>query len=108
MSHLRTKLHEEITLRGLAESTRESYVCAVAELASFRHQSPDRISEATIREFLLGLHRKGLAPQTINVKIAGLRFFFRHVLSRPIDEVAKLAIQNRRKKRTDTRQLKLL
>lgn len=89
MSHLRTKLHEEITLHGLADSTRESYVCSVAELAGFCRRSPDRLSDEAIRDYLLSLHARGLAPQTIHVKIAGLRFFYRHVLGRPIDELAR-------------------
>jgi len=90
MSHLRTKLNEEITLRGLAANTRESYVCAVAELARFCGLSPDKINDEAMRKYLLSLHAKGLAPQTINLKIAGLRFFYRHILNRSIDEVAKV------------------
>lgn len=89
MSHLRTKLNEEITLRGMAESTRESYVFAVFELSRFCRLAPDKIDDAGIRRHLLHLHSRGLAPQTINLKIAGLRFFFHHVLGRPIDEVVK-------------------
>jgi len=89
MSHLRTKLHEEITLRGLAASTRESYVSSVVELARFCRSSPDRLSDEAIRDYLLSLHARGLATQTIHVKIAGLRFFYRQVLGRSIDELAR-------------------
>lgn len=89
MSHLRTRLNEEITLRGLSESTRESYVFSVFELSRFHRLSPDKIDESGIRAHLLHLHAKGLAPQTINLKVAGLRFFFRHVLGRSIEEVSR-------------------
>jgi|GEM_PF-3695495 len=58
MSHLRTKLNEEITLRGLAASTRESYVCAVTELARFCRLSPDKISDEAVRQYLLSLHAR--------------------------------------------------
>ncbi|CAA6679316.1 MULTISPECIES: site-specific integrase [unclassified Lentimonas] len=89
MSHLRTKLNEEITLRGLAESTRENYVFAVTELSRFCRRSPDKINNEAVRHYLLSLHARDLAPQTISVRIAGLRFFYQHVLGRSIDEVSK-------------------
>ena len=89
MTVLRRKLNEEIQLRGLSENTRLNYVHSVSELARFYGKSPDLLCEAQIREFMLSLHKRNLAPQTINLKISGLRFFYLNVLGQSIDEMAK-------------------
>jgi site-specific recombinase XerD len=59
----------------------QSEVTAVAQLARHYGCSPDRISLEQIREFLhyLIVERK-LAFSSCNQKLAGIRFFYRHVL----------------------------
>lgn len=64
MSHLRTKLNEEITLRGLSASTRESYTYAVEELSRSCGQPPDKISDEGMRKYLLSLHGVALKGWT--------------------------------------------
>ena len=45
MTPLRQRLVEELTLRGDADRTTESYVAVVARLAQFYRVSPDQLTE---------------------------------------------------------------
>lgn len=84
MTPLRARLIEEITLRGYSPRTCEAYVHAVFCLAAHYHRSPDVLSDAEIRAYLLDLHLKGdKARSTLNVAVSGLRFLYHRVLQRP-------------------------
>lgn len=90
MTTLRSQFIRELTLRGSSPRTIESYVGYVAELARHYGQPPDRLSDEQIKAYLLTLHtERHLAASTINVAINALRFFYRHVLGRALDEVTR-------------------
>src|SRR5690606_29330182 len=66
----------------------ESYVSAVEMLCRAYHRSPDQIKDAEIIRYLAGkVEQAHWSPSTLNVAISGLRFFYRHVLSRSLAEV---------------------
>ena len=87
MTKLRQQLIDVLTLRRYAPKTHEAYVESVARLAGFHHRSPDLLSDEEIKSYLLDLHAKGYAASTLNVRVSGLRFFYRHVLGRSIAAV---------------------
>ena len=90
MTTLRSQFIRELTLRGSSLRTIESYVHYVAELARHYDQPPDRLRDEQIKAYLLTLHtERHLAASTINVAINALRFFYRHVLGRVLDEVTR-------------------
>ena len=90
MTTLRSQFIRELTLRGSSLRTIESYVSYVADLARHYGQSPDRLSDEQIKAYLFGLHtQRHLSASTINVAVNALRFFFLHVLQRPIIEVTR-------------------
>ena len=90
MTALREQLIRELVLRGSSPKTQEAYVAAVAGLARYYQRSPDRIGIEEIKGYLFHLHRdRALAASTLNVAVSGLRYFYRHVIERPIDEVAR-------------------
>lgn len=90
MTTLRAQFIRELTLRGSSPRTIESYVSYVAELARHYGRSPDQLSDEQIKAYLLTLHtERHLSASTINVAVNALRFFFRHVLQRPIAEVTR-------------------
>ncbi len=83
MTPLRQRMIEDMTARGLAKGTRESYLHAVAELARFHGQSPDNVSAREVQRFLVHLTEdRGFAHGTCNSYVHGLRFFFRVTLGR--------------------------
>jgi integrase/recombinase XerD len=83
MTPLREKMIRELELHRKSPSTIEAYVTAVSQLAVHYHRSPDMISGEEIRDYLhyLITERK-LAFQSCNQKLAGIRFFNKHVLGR--------------------------
>jgi integrase/recombinase XerD len=84
MSELRKRMIECLQLRGLSERTQESYVRAVRQLAEHYHKSPDLITEEELRQYFLFLcNDKRLAPNTTNVALNGIKFFYTYTLQRP-------------------------
>jgi site-specific recombinase XerD len=84
MSPLRTQYIGLLTLRGYTQRTQESYINAVAALARFYGRSPRLLSDEEIRNYLIGLHQRGLSRSTINVAISALRLFFGAMLKRTV------------------------
>ena len=84
MTQLRQRLTDDMTVRGLAENTKKSYLNSVAGLARHYRRSPDRISAPEVQHYLLHLHeQKGLAWQSCNCVRHGVRFLYRITLGLP-------------------------
>src|SRR5919204_2436955 len=84
MTPLRQRLLEDMQLRGLAARTQESYLGAVQQLALYYGKSPDLLSEEELRQYFLYLrNEKQLAPNTTNVALNGIKFFYTYTLHRP-------------------------
>ena len=86
MTSLRHQMIRELELARKSSETIEAYVSAVAHLARHYGRSPDRISLEEVRDFLhyLIVERKA-AFSTVNQKLSGIRFFYRHVLGKVVD-----------------------
>jgi site-specific recombinase XerD len=81
MGTLRDAMSRDLLLRGYSESTRYKYVYAVAELARYHHQAPDQLGLEHVLEYLEHLKvAEKAAGSTLNVRAAGLRFFYRVTL----------------------------
>jgi site-specific recombinase XerD len=73
---------ECLQLRGLSARTQESYVRAVRQLAEHYHKSPDLITEAELRQYLLYLKNvKHYSRNTMTIAICGIRFFYQQALN---------------------------
>src|SRR5512136_3140323 len=84
MTHLRTMMVEELVRRNYSESTRECYIQAVEELAVYFKCPPDKLGLEHIRIYQAHLFTdKKLSPNTVNQRLAALRFFFVKTLHRP-------------------------
>lgn len=84
MTPLRQRMIETMQLRGLAPRTQESYLSAVRQLALHYGKSPDTITEDELRHYFLFLIAdKQLAPNTTNVALNALKFFYTYTLRRP-------------------------
>jgi site-specific recombinase XerD len=91
MSTLRQQLIQELVLRGCSPRTQEAYVSAVYQLAKYYRRSPDQLSDAQIREYLLYLaERKKLSASSRNQATSALRFFYARVLGRPVEQVVRV------------------
>jgi len=75
---------EEIERRNFSESTKECYIRAVEDFAAYFKRPPDQLGPEHIREFQAHLFTKRrLVPNTVNQRLAALRFFFVKTLHRP-------------------------
>ena len=65
MTELRQKMIADMTSAGLAPSSKEVYLRGVRSLAAFYRRSPDQLSEAEVRSYLLHLRdQRGVARGT--------------------------------------------
>ncbi len=95
MTPLRQKMINEMKLRGFSVRTQQSYVGAVAGLARFFNQSPDRLNKEKLRSYLLHLmEERNLSWSSCNVAVSAFRFLYGETLS---DDSMRLAIPPRKK-----------
>lgn len=81
MTPLRQRMIHELELHRKSPHTIEAYVTAVAQLARHYGRSPEAISIEEIRDFLHHLITiRKVAFSTCNQKLAGIQFFYHHVL----------------------------
>jgi site-specific recombinase XerD len=83
MTELRRRMDEDMLVRGLADRTRETYIAAVARLASFYRRSPERISEREIQAYVVHMMREEkLSTSTCLIAVYAFKFFYHHTLGR--------------------------
>ena len=84
MTPLRQRTINDMTVRGLAEHTKRSYLSSVKGLARHYRRSPDQISAQEAQDYLLFLHQqRGLSWKSCHTVRHGVRFFFRIPLGVP-------------------------
>ena len=77
MTQLRRRMIEDMTLAGLAASTQAVYLQGVRRLAAHYRRSPDQLSEAEVRSYLLHLRdQRGVARGTFKPHHGGIQFLF--------------------------------
>jgi site-specific recombinase XerD len=75
---------EELVRRNYSESTRECYIRTIKEFALHFKCSPDKLGLEHIRIYQAHLFSdRKLSPNTVNQRLAALRFFFVKTLLRP-------------------------
>ena len=83
MTHLRKMMLEELQRRNYAQTTISSYIRIVEDFSQRFHRPPDRLGPQQIREYQAELFKKRkLAPSTVTVYLAALRFFYTKTLKR--------------------------
>ena len=84
MTPLRKRMIDDLTVRGLAENTKKSYLSAVNGLGRHYGRSPDCLDAREVQDYLIFLHEKrGLTWKSCNTIRHGLRFFYRTTLGLP-------------------------
>ena len=84
MTPLRQRMLNDMTVRGLAENTKKSYLNSVTGLARHYRRSPDSVSAQQVQDYLIHLHeQRGLTWQSCNCVRHGIRFFYRITLRLP-------------------------
>jgi len=76
MTPLRLQMIEDMKSAGLAAGTQAVYIDAVRRLAAQYRRSPDQLSEAEVRGYLLGLRERGVALGTFKSYHGGIQFLY--------------------------------
>jgi integrase-like protein len=82
MTPLRLQMTEDMRTAGLAAGTQAIYLDGVRRLAAHYRRSPDELSEAEVRAYLLGLRERGVALGTFKTNHGGIQFLYRRTLDR--------------------------
>jgi site-specific recombinase XerD len=81
---------EDMQVRNLALNTQECYLQQVAQFARHFHQAPEILGPAAIRAYQIYLTKeRQLAPGSISLAVAALRFLYKVTLQRdwPVTEL---------------------
>ncbi len=90
MTSLRQRMTEDMQVRNLALNTQTSYVQQVSLFARYFNRSPEELGPEEIRAYQVYLtNEKKLAPGSVLIAVAALRFLYKVSLKRewPFDEV---------------------
>lgn len=78
-----TRMLQDLQLRGMSESTQESYLYAVRKISEHYHKTPDQITEEELREYFLYLKNvKKYGRSASTLAMCGLKFFYTYTLQR--------------------------
>ncbi len=87
---------QELKLRNYSFKTIKAYLGCLREYFDFKKFNLERIDEEKIKQFLLDKQSKNYAPQTINLYLSAIKFFYREVLK--ISQKINLKFAKRTKK----------
>ncbi|MFT4928521.1 MAG: integrase/recombinase XerD [Phenylobacterium sp.] len=90
MTPLRQPMTEDMQIRNLADNTQQSYLLQIACFAKHFNQSPEELGPEDIRAYQLHLvNIKKLAPSSICIAVAALRFLYKVTLRQDwaLDEI---------------------
>jgi site-specific recombinase XerD len=88
MTPLRAKYQRDLTVRGLAPRTQQSYTSYVADLARHYQRSPDRLSYEQVVDWIHHLIReRHLAPSSVNIAVNAVRFLYAVTLRRNVADL---------------------
>ncbi|OIO52613.1 hypothetical protein AUJ78_01160 [Candidatus Peregrinibacteria bacterium CG1_02_41_10] len=79
MENYLNKVLEEMRLRNYSRKTIESYLGCLKDFFS-NYKQPERLDVGFIKKYLLHKFDKGLSPQTINLHLNAIKFFYREIL----------------------------
>jgi integrase/recombinase XerD len=83
MTPLRQQMIDQMTVRGMAETTKRAYLQAVTGIARHYRRSPDQLNEREVQQYLLHLiQERRLAWSSCNVATNGLKFLYHVTLDR--------------------------
>jgi site-specific recombinase XerD len=83
MTILRQRMIDDMQVRNFSPHTQASYILQVSQFARHFGRSPDKLGPEDIRAYQVYLtNERKLAPGSIHVAVAGLRFFYRVTLKK--------------------------
>ena len=95
---IRQKMHQDLQLAGLRESTQNRYLHALKQLASHYHTRPDRLSEEQVRSYLPYLKNdKKFAASLLGIAYNAIKFFYSRTAPRDWPTLRRLRVEKQKK-----------
>ena len=88
---LRQRMIEDMTLRGISETSQSGYIRCVRNCCTHLKLAPGALTAEDVRGFLLHLQAEGVSVSGINSHSTALRFFLKVTLKRG-EEVDRIPI----------------
>jgi len=81
MGIYKDKMIQQLEIRGMQESTIDSYIRGMYELVKFHSKPPNEITEEDVVSFIYDLKakHKDKSWTYFNLRICGIKFYYRHV-----------------------------
>jgi len=73
MRPLRTRMIEDMRIRGLAETTQKAHIRALKQFTAFLGRAPDTATPDDLRAYQLHMTDTEVTPSVYNARVAGLR-----------------------------------
>lgn len=83
MENIFDKTGQVLRLRNYSPKTRKAYLLYIKKYVTFAKDKNIKDKQAAIEEFLLDNHERGKSPQTINLALNAVKFFYAEVLKSP-------------------------
>jgi len=87
MSPLRTRMIEDMRIRGMKEVSQKAHIRALKDFSAFLGRAPDTATPDDLRAYQLHMADTNITPSVYNTRITALRFFFSMTCGR--DEMKK-------------------
>ncbi|MFZ5365305.1 MAG: site-specific tyrosine recombinase/integron integrase [Patescibacteria group bacterium] len=73
----------ELRLRNYSQKTIKSYILCLKDFFNFLKQDFERVDVDKIKQYLLNKQEKGYSPQTINLHLNSIKYFYRDIIKSP-------------------------
>lgn len=80
MSEYLEKTKQELRLRNYSLKTIDSYLRCLKDYFDFKKSDVEKVATENIKQFLLNKQSHNYAPQTVNLYLNAIKFFYREVL----------------------------
>jgi site-specific recombinase XerD len=96
MNNTLIKTEQILKLRNYSPATRKAYLFYIKEYIIFSKKRNLKNKQRAIEIFLLDKYKKDQSPQTINLALNAVKFFYREVLKNPQKIDLKVAKRNKK------------
>jgi site-specific recombinase XerD len=83
MNKILEKINKILLLRNYSPKTRKVYLLYIKNYITFSEKTGIKNRQKAIEEFLLDRYKQKQSPQTINLSLSAIKFFYTEVLKNP-------------------------
>lgn len=87
---------KELGLRNYSPKTIKSYIGCLEDYFSFKRECLSSLDVENAKTFLLKKQEKGYAPQTVNLYLNAIKFFYREIVKTPLKIDLKFAKRSKK------------